>query len=357
MIFLLSEEFERIMGLLYDNPERLFFSFFAPNIPWLSSICCFFATILTFSFLERHKEWSSLLACSVSPLWIGVSFMILSLLVVVGNLTLIYLAPAQDDFSGSDFWEPKSFQMRDEHKGIWYFQEFDPKSMSGKNLQLYLNDEEGRNYGRLRCKHAVWLPLQKLWQFREGVFWGYPTPKGVPKPNTQNKSFEWLDVSNDVFLSQAIESNTPIKKFVFQTLELEDIKVDPNPYFLVKKNPSRMSYLGINSVLNNFPTPDSWELNPYRYQKALIVINSLSCFFVTFCALVLVMGKSTPEPKKMVGMVVAGVVVFYILKTSFNKIGERGITDPWLCAAIPFLGVCVLFLVLKIRRLNFSTPN
>ena len=127
----------------------------------------------------------------------------------------------------------------------------------------------------------------------EGVFWGYPTPKGVPKPNTQNKSFEWLDVSNDVFLSQAIESNTPIKKFVFQTLELEDIKVDPNPYFLVKKNPSHMSYLGINSVLNNFPTP-YWELNPYRYQKALIVINSLSCFFVTFCALVLVMGKSTP---------------------------------------------------------------
>ena len=118
-----------------------------------------------------------------------------------------------------------------------------------------------------------------------------------------------------------------------------------------------MSYLGINSVLKNFPTPDSWELNPYRYQKALIVINSLSCFFVTFCALVLVMGKSTPEPKKMVGMVVAGVIVFYILKTSFNKIGERGITDPWLCAAIPFLGVCVLFLVLKIRRLNFSTPN
>ena len=66
----------------------------------------------------------SLLTCSVSPLWIGVSFMILSLLVVVGNLSLIYLAPAQDDFSGSDFWE-QSFQMRDEYKGIWYFQEFD----------------------------------------------------------------------------------------------------------------------------------------------------------------------------------------------------------------------------------------
>ena len=49
---------------------------------------------------------------------------------------------------------------------------------------------------------------------------------------------------------------------------------------------------------------------------------------MTFCALVLVMGKSTPEPKNMVGMVVAGVVVFYILKISFNKIGERGIPTP-----------------------------
>jgi hypothetical protein len=88
-VFLLAQEYERGAELLWEDPKLLFYVYLAPSIPWLSSICCFSATILTFSMLERHKEWTTLQACAVNPLWIGAVFLVLSIVIASCNFVAL----------------------------------------------------------------------------------------------------------------------------------------------------------------------------------------------------------------------------------------------------------------------------
>lgn len=350
LVFLLAQEYERGAELLWEDPKRLFYVYLAPSIPWLSSICCFAATILTFSMLERHKEWTTLQACAVSPLWIGAVFLVLSTVIAACNLWLLYTQPTKENYSSDKIWEPRSLQMKDPSVGMWYFQEFNPRTLEGKNLQLYLNDDAGKNYGRLRCKMASWDAKIKKWQFREGIFWGYPTARGVPIPDIKTNRLKWNELRKDIFLEDAIDSNTPIQKFTFQKLWLEELTSDPLPYFWIKENPSKMNYTEINSIIENFPNRDSYKLDAYYYQRTLVLVNTLSCIFVTLLGLILMIGQKSPKVSFIVVVIVIGIVSFYVLRIAFDKIGERGILNPWICSIIPFLGTGLLFLLLKFKK-------
>ena len=56
LLFLLSEEYEKIIRLISKKPLELILTYIVPSFSWLSAISCFSATILTFVFLERHRE-------------------------------------------------------------------------------------------------------------------------------------------------------------------------------------------------------------------------------------------------------------------------------------------------------------
>ena len=122
-------------------------------------------------------------------------------------------------------------------------------------------------------------------------FLGLPYGKGVPVPDIKTNRLKWNELRKDIFLEDAIDSNIPIQKFTFQRLGLEELTSDPLPYFWIKENPSKMNILEINSIIDNFPNRDSHKLYSYYYQRTLILVNTLSCIFVTMLGFILISGR------------------------------------------------------------------
>ena len=106
----------------------------------------------------------------------------------------------------------------------------------------------------------------------------------------------------------------------------------------------------INSIIDNFPNRDSYKLDAYYYQRTLVLVNTLSCIFVTLLGLILMSGQKSPKVSFIVVVIVIGIVSFYVLRIAFDKIGERGILNPWICSIIPFFGTGLLFLLLKFKK-------
>ena len=149
LLFLFSEEYEKIIRIIQNNPSELILVYILPSFSWLSSISCFFATILTFVFLERHKEWTTIKTCSISPTWFTSTIFLLSIFISLVNLMLIYNGPQPSDFLSKQNQELESLKIKDSNNWVWYFQNFDPKLQEGKNLQLYIYNDDGRNVARV----------------------------------------------------------------------------------------------------------------------------------------------------------------------------------------------------------------
>ena len=124
LLFLLSEEYEKIIRLISKKPLELILTYIVHSFCWLSAISCFSATILTFVFLERHREWSTLKSCSICPRWIIGAIFLLSIFISVINLLLIYNKSIPADFLGKQNLDRSSLKIKDCNDWVWYFQDF-----------------------------------------------------------------------------------------------------------------------------------------------------------------------------------------------------------------------------------------
>ena len=84
--------------------------------------------------------------------------------------------------------ETDSLVIKKQNKYTWYFQAFDSVKMKGKNLQIYLNDENGHDVLRLRCSEAVWDESDG-WTFYNGLYLSFLTDKGLPVPNEVKSNY------------------------------------------------------------------------------------------------------------------------------------------------------------------------
>ena len=259
---------------------------------------------------------------------------------------LIYNGPQPSDFLSKQNQELESLKIKDSNNWVWYFQNFDPKLQEGKNLQLYIYDDDGRNVARVRCENANW-DREGGWQFVNGIILSYRTNKGILIPSDNNDSLEWVGAQPSSFDEYGRSQIAPIRKFSFPLLELRKIDINPLPYFWVKKNPKNFSVRQLSSIISEYPDQNSVLLSPFRYKYAQMIIYAFGCAIVTFLALFLVSGNSQLKIEFLVRSIACGVIVFYLLKVSCFKLGEKGLMNPWICATLPLVGVLVSFAFFK----------
>ena len=350
LLFLLSEEYEKIIRLTSENPFELILTYIFPSFSWLSSISCFSATILTFVFLERHKEWSTLKSCSVCPMWIIGAIFLLSIFISIINLVLIYHKSPSTDFLDKQNLNRTSLKIKDSNNWVWYFQDFDPEQKKGINLQLYIYDDQGKNVARIRCEKAYW-DQENGWRLESGIFWSYQTKKGILIPDDSNDSLAWVPVQKNYFMELGRNQIAPLRKSSFHSLRIGEIDVNPLPYFWVKKNPADLGPGEIASIISNYPDQNSASLSPFRYKYAQLMFNALSCTIVTTLALFLVSGNYLIKVEFLVRSIICGLVIFYLLKVSCLKLGEKGLINPWIGVILPLMGVLISFALLRRSKL------
>ena len=236
-MFTMSEDFQRYLDLLENSFLGFIKVVFIPFLPWLIPTCCFTGTILTFCIFEKHLEWSSLQACSISPFAIAGTFLFLSLAISI--LQFIFSSSLSRSTYEKNDSIKTGFKMEMGNKSSWYFQSFNYETFEGKNLQIYLYDEKGNDSLRIRCEKASW-DKEDGWNFHNGVYLSFNTIHGLPVPNHKNQNLDWLKENKDNILSDEGSGKTPLRKLHFSDLKLKELNENQLPHLLLSEKPKNL---------------------------------------------------------------------------------------------------------------------
>ena len=125
---MLTGEMESFSSFLdLKKSLRLISSRLLQYIPWLVPISCFFATLLTVSFLKQRGEYMGMLSCSFS--WFRCSRIIFVLGFVISLLCWVLVKSENDlrSYLNTNSFKSEGgshFQMKIGKDRFWYFESF-----------------------------------------------------------------------------------------------------------------------------------------------------------------------------------------------------------------------------------------
>jgi len=345
-IFSLSDQPDLLNRFLAEDGLDHFTGWLLPQIPWFLPISSFFGTLFCLLFLRQRREWLAMQASGVP------AYMVLFVYLTLGLIPtcLVWLASNADEVRGvdvSEFSRHVSFQMKVDRTRAWYFESFDANGLTGKNLQLYSYDRKGNDSFRIRAEQAMFNG--KLgWAFKNGRFLGFPSHKGLPVPNQDNDGLQWrsLDENEANFLKD--EFTGPLINKSFDTLTIKELQDNPLPHLMLKNGPKALSLRELDYLLEVFKGVNSNILAPYELRRAQMLLNSPSCMVAIFFAFCIGVGRGKVSIGQMIGLTLLGLVTFYVLRTTFDALGEEAVVKPTIAAFLPYaisvLGGWVLYL-------------
>ena len=345
-IFSLSDQPDLLNRFLAEDGLDHFTGWLLPQIPWFLPISSFFGTLFCLLFLRQRREWLAMQASGVP------AYMVLFVYLTLGLIPtcLVWLASNADEVRGvdvSEFSRHVSFQMKVNRTRAWYFESFDANGLTGKNLQLYSYDRKGNDSFRIRAEQAMFNG--KLgWAFKKGRFLGFPSHKGLPVPNQDNDGLQWrsLDENEANFLKD--EFTGPLINKSFDTLTIKELQDDPLPHLMLKNGPKALSLRELDYLLEVFKGVNSNILAPYELRRTQMLLNSPSCMVAIFFAFCIGVGRGKVSIGQMIGLTLLGLVTFYVLRTTFDALGEEAVVKPTIAAFLPYaisvLGGWVLYL-------------
>ena len=338
LIFTISEDLHKYLNLFESNPFGFIKIVFIPFLPWLLPVSCFTGTILTLCVFEKHLEWSTIRACSISPYSIICSFLFLSTIVSLSQYILTSFL-----FQDSDYTLNKNktgFIMKVGKKSTWYFQSFNAENSEGKNLQVYLCDAKGNDAFRLRCERAVWDEANG-WDFYNGVYLSFDTNDGLPIPNIKHQRLDWIMDKENIFSDQDA-GKTPLRKLRFENLRLKELNANPYTYLLLGERPENLSFKRLKKVLTQFSDSENRVIASMRFRFAQICIGFFSSLFATFFAVLLVSDKERFSFSAIFAKMLVAMIVFYLVANLSNPLGQIGFFNEWFAVIIPYLSAFLL---------------
>lgn len=315
-------------------------------LSWLFPIGCFVATLFTFSFLAKNRELLALDTSGCSPFFI--SRPIIGVAIIISFLSL-YI---QDTEKLEQWFKTSiggdgptkntvvsSFKMRLQsvHR-TWYFQSFDLLDGTASKVHLYCYDENGNDLYRIRSEYAS-LSTEG-WHFNEGNFLGFSSSRGIPV--VKNNRIFWDPSVNSFNEILNVRSNSPRYNKRFTELHLPEVFDDPTSFALLQAKPQDLSFEKLSELIDNFPNQNSSKLNPYRLRRTQLLWNVPGCFLAVMCALALTLRNKQRSIGFITGLSLFYIIVFYIIRSFCDALGEKGILSDWVATGIPFLLVFVI---------------
>ena len=244
----------------------------------------------------------------------------------------------------------RSLKMQVGKDRLWYFRSFDPATLSGTDLQLFCYGEQGQDVMRVRSNKAAWSK-EKGWSFEQGRFLGFYSSLGLPVIDQDGESITWEKPSNKKEGSYLHETKSPGMSRSFEKLSGLPFSEDPTPYLWLQKRAKDMSVNEIDRLLTRFPNPDSHEMVPYQLRKAQLWWNGPACFVALLIGLGMASAGSSSTPSKLAGVSLIGALLFYLIRTLSDSLGEQQILSPLSSASLPYILILLGTLVfIKIQK-------
>lgn len=333
-------------------------------VPWIVPVACFFSTLVTIAFFKHKGEYIGVLANSIS--WFHSTRIILVLGVLLSCFCW-YSVKLESEIwnyfgsSSKDFRNGAHFQMKISEERFWYFQKFNQSTRVGENVHLYAYDSSGFTKFRIRAKSASWTE-QKRWVFEDGQFIGFACKHGLPILNTKSQNIEWLE-EHKIKTGDSVKQSPGYSK-KFEKLNFEINIDDPDIHILLSQKPKSLSFKKLKELVDLYPKSTADELLPYQYRLAVMKWNVMGSLFSILFAVIICTSNHKQKIGQIIGLSLTGVVLFYVLRTTGDSLGEHGVMPPYITAGIPYLGViafaCIHYLIsrrkgLAIRAFYAST--
>ena len=324
----------------------LFIRFALSYLSWLFPIGCFVATLFTFSFLAKKRELLALETSGCSPFFITRT--------IIGVAIIIsFLSWYSQDTEKLEQWfktslggeelvqntTVPSFKMRLQSVyRTWYFQSFDILDGNATKIHLYSYDEKGNDIFRIRSESG--RLTTKGWHFNDGSFLGFSSSRGIPV--IKNDRIFWDSSVSLPDQNSSLRTVSPSYNKRFSALFLPELFDDPTPYALLKTKPQDLSFKKLSEIIDNFPNQNSSKLNPYRLRRTQLLWNVPGCFLAVMCALALSLRNEQRSVGFITGLSLFYILVFYIIRSLCDALGEKGILSDWVATGIPFALVFIV---------------
>jgi lipopolysaccharide export LptBFGC system permease protein LptF len=338
---LLSEESKLFASDSFPHFIILFSRFGLSYLSWLLPIGCFVATLFTFSFLAKNRELLALDTSGCSTFFIirpiiglAIGCCFFSWLCQDTEKLNRLLERSLDQQKLEKNTQVSSFKMRLKSVNrTWHFQSFNIETEFAEKIHLYSYDDQGNELFRIRAESGN--RSDKGWQLLNGNFLGFSSPLGIPIIKDDQISWDATSERFDMTFASGIK--TPKYNKQFLKLNLSHIHDDPEPFALLRTKPQNLSFERLTELIECFPHPNSPKLHPYRLRRAQLLWNVPGCFLAVMCAFALTLRKEHTSIGFIIGLSLLWILVFYIIKSFCDALGEKGILSDWVATGIPFM--------------------
>ena len=323
-------------------------------LTWLFPIVCFISTLFTFSLLAKNRELLALFSTGFSSFSISRPIVILALLCSVVSWFFQDSGKIIDwlqDHSGEQNLSDRigsSFKMRLQTVNrTWYLDNYDTRNGFAEQIHLYCYDDEGNDLYRIRAQSGQ--KTKNGWKFNKGIFLGFFSVKGIPVINKNNQlSWDSFMGRNDKFHSKNV--NVPSYQKEFKEIELPNINDDPEPFALLRVSPKDLNYGDLSEIIESFPDPNAPQLFAYQLRRAQLFWNVPSCLVFVFFALGLTLRRVQLSIGVIIGSSLIWILIFYVIKSFCDILGETGIFSAWIVTLIPFLIIFIASICMLLRN-------
>jgi lipopolysaccharide export LptBFGC system permease protein LptF len=303
-------------------------------LPWLLPICCLGASLFSLSFARKRGEWMAMLANGISPWQSFAVIAVLGFAIGVGS-DLLMDSHASRNMGLSDA-KVRSLKMQVGSDRLWYFRSFDPATLTGSDLQLFCYGEQGEDVMRIRANKAVWSKGAG-WSFYDGRFLGFYSSRGLPVIDQGGTTVSWEKTDSNEKDLPLYDTKSPGMSRSFDELSGLDLFDDPTPYLWLQKRAKDMSVHEIDRLLARFPNPQSHEMVPYRLRKAQLWWNGPACIVALLIGLGMGSAGGSSSPGKLAGVSLVGALLFYLVRTLSDTLGEQQLLSPLHSASLPYV--------------------
>lgn len=313
-------------------------------LTWLIPIVCFVSTLFTFSFLAKNRELLALVSTGFSTFLISRPIVIMGLICCLSSWLLqdtkrivAFSAARINGYDEDNKLNFRSFKMRLKSVNrTWYFVNYDTLNGFAEQIHLYCYDDDGNDIYRIRAQSGQ--KTKNGWKFNKGTFWGFFSDKGIPIISENNK-FYWDSAKGNMLHPENV--NVPRYQKEFDQILLPNIHDDPKPFALLRVSPGNLKYGELTEIMECFPNPDSPKLYPYQLRLSQLVLNIPSCLVYVFFALGLTLRREQMSIGSVIGSSLIWILIFYVIKSFCDTLGEAGIISAWIVTLIP---LCVILL-------------
>ena len=196
---------------------------------------------------------------------------------------------------------------------LWFMNRFSQRAWLGMGVNVHTRNEAGTEIARISAEEAFYDDTRGFWVFVNGRE-----------------------------LKMDPETGDPLRVIPFERREMRELSANPQLMLALHKDPKELSLLELRDIIITLSDGENPVVNAYKVRYFALLAAPFSCLMVVGLAVPFAVSGTRTNPMVGVSKCVGLFVLFYVLVSLGNVLGERRLLPAWFAAWLPNLGILVL---------------